>query len=150
MALEPASCLRVRRLRLQGGPDAIQELIAALDDPECAHHARWALSDLKALEAVLALIRQARMAEDVTLRANCVYTLGELDHPESFPALIDALDDPSPDVSQSAIAALGLLGDEDIHHLRRATEMGRVLCTYVELDPDWEAFAPENIRDGLA
>lgn len=25
---------------------------------------------------------------------------------------------------------LGMLGDSDINHLRRATEMGRVLCTY--------------------
>ncbi|MCC6613067.1 MAG: hypothetical protein IT320_06280 [Anaerolineae bacterium] len=25
---------------------------------------------------------------------------------------------------------MGLLGDTDINHLRRASEMGRVLCTY--------------------
>lgn len=36
---------------------------------------------------------------------------------------------------------LGLLGDEDINHLRRATEMGYVLCTY---DTDYVNLAKEG------
>lgn len=38
---------------------------------------------------------------------------------------------------------LGLLGDTDINHLRRATEMGRVLCTY---DTDFLRIAAEGVE----
>lgn len=38
---------------------------------------------------------------------------------------------------------LSLLGDTDIHHLRRATDMGRVLCTY---DADFLRLAAEGIE----
>ena len=37
---------------------------------------------------------------------------------------------------------LGTLGDSDANHLRRATEMGYVLCTY---DSDYVALAAEGI-----
>ena len=36
---------------------------------------------------------------------------------------------------------LGLLGDEDVQHLQRASEMGRVLCTY---DTDYVLLAAEG------
>lgn len=38
---------------------------------------------------------------------------------------------------------LNLLGDEDINHLNRATEMGRVLCTY---DADYIELATSGIE----
>lgn len=37
---------------------------------------------------------------------------------------------------------LGLLGDEDINHLERAVQMGRVLCTH---DADYVDMATEGI-----
>ena len=40
---------------------------------------------------------------------------------------------------------LGLLGDTDINHLERATEMGRVLCTY---DQDFLRLAAEGVEHG--
>lgn len=33
-------------------------------------------------------------------------------------------------VDSVTVRDLGLLGDTDINHLQRASEMGRVLCTY--------------------
>ena len=38
---------------------------------------------------------------------------------------------------------LGLLGDEDINHLKNATELGYVLCTY---DADYVRLATEGIE----
>jgi hypothetical protein len=38
---------------------------------------------------------------------------------------------------------LGLLGDEDVNHLQRATEMGYVLCTF---DPDYIQLATEGVE----
>jgi hypothetical protein len=38
---------------------------------------------------------------------------------------------------------LGLLGDEDVNHLQRATELGRVLCTY---DTDFLRLAAAGVN----
>lgn len=38
---------------------------------------------------------------------------------------------------------LGLLGDEDINHLQRATELGRVLCTH---DADYVEMAVSGVE----
>lgn len=43
------------------------------------------------------------------------------------------------------VRGLGLLGDTDINHLKRATEMGRVLCTY---DQDFLRIAAEGTEHG--
>lgn len=47
------------------------------------------------------------------------------------------------DIDAVTIRDLGLLGDTDSNHLRRASEMGRVLCTY---DTDFLRLAAEGIE----
>ena len=37
------------------------------------------------------------------------------------------------------------MGDEDLNHLQRATQMGRVLCTY---DSDFVRLADEGVKHG--
>jgi hypothetical protein len=46
-------------------------------------------------------------------------------------------------VDAVTVRDLGLLGDTDINHLRRATEMGRVLCSY---DTDFLRLAAEGVE----
>lgn len=116
---EPDPSRRIRRLRVRGDADAVRELVDALTDARVAGLAAMALADLNASEAVPALIAQAHTASDEFTRADCAYTLGRMDHPEVFPALLQALNDPAPEVTQSAVAALGLLGDERaVPHLK--------------------------------
>ena len=46
-------------------------------------------------------------------------------------------------IEAATVRDLGLLGDEDVNHLRNATEKGYVLCTY---DADFLALASEGIN----
>ena len=45
------------------------------------------------------------------------------------------------DIDVVTVRDLDLLGDEDTHHLQRASEMGRVLCAY---DTDYVLLAAEG------
>jgi predicted nuclease of predicted toxin-antitoxin system len=47
------------------------------------------------------------------------------------------------DIDVITVREVGALGDTDENHLTRATEMGRVLCTY---DTDYVALATKGIE----
>ncbi len=46
-------------------------------------------------------------------------------------------------IESTTVRDLGLLGEEDINHLQRATEMGYVLCTF---DPDYIQLATQGVE----
>jgi HEAT repeat protein len=119
----------IRWLRVIDGPQAVAALIDALDHPSADVHSRAAeaLGDMRAREAVPALIERFQRDLPGIERANAIKALARIGDRTAVPALIAALSHPSEWVTEEACRALATLGDH-----RAVEPLLRVLE-----HPDW-------------
>jgi deoxyhypusine monooxygenase len=99
-------------LRNRGGPDAVEALAAAFDDPSALlrHELAYVLGqmgDPHANPFLTAVLRKGH--EHVMVRHECAEALGAIGSPESVPVLKEFLHDPNPEVSESCEVALDLI-----------------------------------------
>jgi deoxyhypusine monooxygenase len=99
-------------LRNRGGPDAVEALAAAFEDPSALlrHELAYVLGqmgDPHANPFLTAVLRKAH--EHVMVRHECAEALGAIGSPESVPVLKEFLHDPNPEVSESCEVALDLI-----------------------------------------
>ena len=141
----------LRRLRIQGDAAAVQQLIAALDDPEVAQLAASLLGQTGSVEAVPALIAHLQSAPDFGVRALCADSLAEFDHPDVMPALLATLADESEAVVADICGALARREDPQvIPPLRRLLDHAswKVGCAAAEALLDLGC-ADDEIADAL-
>ena len=99
-------------------PGVVTALIEVInsDDPERPMHAAYALAKIgqDASDAVPHLI-ELYDDEDLNVRKAAIYALGEIyPHAEIVATLVEALEDPSPQVQMSASDAIGKVGGDAI------------------------------------
>jgi deoxyhypusine monooxygenase len=109
-------------LRNRGGPEAVEALAAAFEDPSALlrHELAYVLGqmgDPHAVPFLTAVLRKE--GEHVMVRHECAEALGAIGQPESVPVLRQYLSDPNPEVSESCEVALDLIAwvnSKDLHY----------------------------------
>ncbi len=111
----------VRKLRLLGGPEAVQALLGALEDLDelVQRHAVFALQAMKAPEALALFLDKAKSAPTGGERALAIILMSDFEDPRVLPAMLAALNDDDPQVITVACMRLSNDAVDGIEPLRR-------------------------------
>jgi HEAT repeat protein len=120
---------------------ALAQGAGASEQRAAAVYALGFLYDARALAPLVQVLRDRR--EDAQLRGHAAEALAYLGHRRAVPALIAALDDPSPEVRLWSVFALGELGDR-----RAVAPLERLAATDVTPVPGWWTVG-EEAREAL-
>lgn len=97
----------LRKLRLQGDPEAVRLLAAAFDDPNLGQQAAVYLGMIHTPEAMTALTHGLLHHPDSEIRALCASGLADHENTAVLPALLQSLNDADPQVVEWTCKALG-------------------------------------------